>query len=491
MKKYIVFLFFIIFFRLEANPLCQKYRCVNVLAYQQGASITHVEVDQAIRQAIGNNYYLYFPKGNYPFESELVGSGGLKIIADEGARLIASPVHINTPNLWKRIELDASGKDIHIEGLIIENIALYFFGRNEYQKVNSIKLHHNKFINGEIREYNIPQEDYNQNIWDHNVSLYAANNVSIKGNLFKRDAHAMGRALYLHYTSSIDIEENRFEGFLVTAINLTGFANGTYFSKDISIKNNSIHRYPGAYPEDHGIYAKEYYNLVIDHNVFSGWSSTSCGFAIKVRNSEHTTIVNNTIQDSGILTYLYTNSRVLKFDHVLIQNNKIGLNGRVLLHNLNYCDDYSDFSIGHYAQGGYLGKDIKIYSNLLTSNIADSSQSISPWNNLVYRIVDKYPDWKCANTPDGNSLWYLEKNGPSSATNFNGSCERWGKLVEARFLENPRYPGWACFDYIESDESLWLTSTKLPTNLNPYDEILFSSEDLKNTKKFPGKCSLW
>ncbi len=45
----------------------------------------------------------------------------------------------------------------------------------------------------------------------------------------------------------------------------------------------------------------------------------------------------------------------------------------------------------------------------------------------AFREIEGWPSWLCADYKDGrpNSLWYMEAEGPTAATTFDGRCDSW------------------------------------------------------------------
>ncbi len=135
---------------------------------------------------------------------------------------------------------------------------------------------------------------------------------------FTRDASHVGKAVALSNTRRVRIMNSRIDGFYKSAIHMGGAARSSLAptnpfpnylrNYDILISGNVIHRRAGtdAYPEDHGIYAWGMNTLKIEKNTISGWSPTSAGGSLKIRNGENILVQDNVLLDSGIylLTYL-------------------------------------------------------------------------------------------------------------------------------------------------------------------------------------------
>jgi hypothetical protein len=475
--------------------------------------ITSADVKRAIIDArdgfanvanIDNNVsfdYLYFPAPsgpiNYPLDERVRFTGQLKMIGDPDVTLWASPVnHTVSDELKKYIDVKAPNNEIDIRNLRFENLSLRIDGRIDEEdttRVTSIHFENNHFKNQETRAL-IPQSSYSSGNWDHHVTIYHASKVTIRNNEFVRDISSFGRGVFLQSVYNVDISNNDFKGYYVTAMNIIGiYDNGLYSSQNINIVNNNIHRHDGAsFPEDHGLYAWGYYNLLVENNNFSGWSSTACGMAINAKNAKRTIIKNNKITDSGILVAVDASKEPQLLENTYIHGNIIGLNGRTILHDLSYCgDNYQNLSIYYSSDSGVQANNLYVYDNIISDRIVDTANnnSITQWNNLKYVIVDTSPDWRCATISATQSIWYQVDAGISTASIFNGTCQNYGKVIGPRLYSRPSYPGWACFNYLNENKSFWFQSSSLPLLSNHEGDVNFPGSDYLNGSSFNGKCT--
>ena len=210
---------------------------------------------------------------------------------------------------------------------------------------------------------------------DAYISLYKSSDTNIIGCVFKRRLENSGRGIYTNSCTNTQILNNIFgdtdaTSYFVTAINDN--SDGTL------IKENTIKRmasWVNLEETDHGIYTHSFKNLTITDNTISGWPANSSGGALKVRNGENATITNNTLNDSGILLYVYSNTPLHPFlKNVIIENNTINVLNATndIYHGIGYYRNTSDANFSEYS--------IRIANNNLVNGRIKISAPVSAVN---------------------------------------------------------------------------------------------------------------
>jgi hypothetical protein len=162
-----------------------------------------------------------------------------------------------------------------------------------------------------------------------------------------------GRGVWLKNTTNSKIINNTFgnggtTGYFVTAINDNSQSNSL-------IDGNTLSRNPGLSLvdslTDHGMYAHSFNGLTISNNTVSGWPANASGGSIKARNGQNLNISGNTLNDSGILLYEYSNNPSFPYlKYVVVANNTINIAGAAadMYHGIGYYRDntiHSEYSI--------------------------------------------------------------------------------------------------------------------------------------------------
>ncbi|MGY5353348.1 right-handed parallel beta-helix repeat-containing protein [Wenyingzhuangia sp. IMCC45467] len=172
------------------------------------------------------------------------------------------------------------------------------------------------------------------------------------GNVFKRRSGKSGRGIYTSNCENTKILNNTFgdggtTGYFVCAINDN--SNNTLIDGNIINRNSS---WVNLNETDHGIYAHSFNVLTISNNTISGWPANSSGGAIKARNGQNLNITNNTMNTSGILLYVYSNSPANPFlNNVIIEDNTINVasSDDDIYHGIGYWRNTSDTTFSEYS----------------------------------------------------------------------------------------------------------------------------------------------
>ena len=115
---------------------------------------------------------------------------------------------------------------------------------------------------------------------------------------------------------------NKVEGLLRKALQFWRYADGL-------IEHNDIERWaqtPGAGNgtfEDHGYYIHDSSHVQILSNAARGWSDTSAGNSVKIKNVDHIEVAYNNFYTSGIIGRVETAVENPRFEHIWIHDNII------------------------------------------------------------------------------------------------------------------------------------------------------------------------
>ena len=119
-------------------------------------------------------------------------------------------------------------------------------------------------------------------------------------------------------------------GYFANCLHATGY-DGSDASRNMNtvFVNNSLYRCLTAdnyFPaEDHGIYVCGFKNCRIENNYIYGWDTEPQGHGIKARNGEDLDILDNVIDRSGILLYIYDDIAYRDLKNVLVRGNEINI----------------------------------------------------------------------------------------------------------------------------------------------------------------------
>jgi hypothetical protein len=122
------------------------------------------------------------------------------------------------------------------------------------------------------------------------------------------------------------ISGNKIEGLLRKAVQLWKATDGV-------IENNEVERWAqtpgsgvggeGPYTEDHGYYIHDSSYVQVLSNTARGWSDTSAGNSVKIKNVDHIEVAYNDFFTSGIIGRVETLVDNPRFEHVWIHDNTI------------------------------------------------------------------------------------------------------------------------------------------------------------------------
>jgi len=285
-----------------------------------------------IQEAIDTNpehKLIFIPQGTYLIYRQGEKKGktlnvGLKFVSGTHLQGTGSPY----PILKNRDADDAvifdheyiTLQDIRLDSLKFEGITISF-AAGSLGQMNNIFLRNCAFHNGvkprssDDLSRSLSDPEYLPN--NRVLEFSRVKTGGVDNCVFTFDATHHGRGILIWRSHDITVENSVFSGALQTAINVIGALSADdknieadwpleHRSHGIVLKNNLIQRnLPPKVSEDHGIYAWGTDGLEIYNNYISGWSQTTAGGSIKIRNGKTIKIRCNEMYGSGVVAYNY------------------------------------------------------------------------------------------------------------------------------------------------------------------------------------------
>jgi len=187
-----------------------------------------------------------------------------------------------------------------------------------------------------------PNTNKTNNLKDDYLELVNTDSSLVFNCVFSCRSTDPGRGVWTKNTTNARIQKNTFgnggsTGYFVCAINDNSLRNSVIEDNTIA-RNSALNTIDSL--TDHGMYAHSFNGLTISGNTFaSGWPTNASGGNIKARNGQHLTISNNTLNDSGILLYEYSNTPAFPYlKHVMVSNNAIHISSPAndMYHGIGY-----------------------------------------------------------------------------------------------------------------------------------------------------------
>ncbi|EHQ29325.1 right-handed parallel beta-helix repeat-containing protein [Mucilaginibacter paludis] len=218
------------------------------------------------------------------------------------------------------------------------------------------------------------------NLKDDYVELVSTDSSLVSNCVFCHRSSDPGRGVWTKSTTNAKILNNTFgnggtTGYFVCGINDNSQSN-SLLDNNVINRNTSLNTIDSL--TDHGIYAHSFNGLTISNNTISGWPANGSGGAVKVRNGQNVTISSNTMNNSGVLLYEYSNLPAYPYlKYVIVSGNTI---------NMDSAANDAYHGVGYYRD-----------------NTTDTEYSILIQNNLI---------------PNG-TIWVNGSN--LNVTNFNAA----------------------------------------------------------------------
>lgn len=218
-----------------------------------------------------------------------------------------------------------------VKDLYTTNIKFSFYNASNPANINGVLVSNVRFDSGKA-ESGTPPED------THYIGPIKATSVTVSGCRFRRTSAYPGKGVYGYLAVNLTVQNCIFGasdssgadaatyGHFKTAINLNNSSTSGGFVSNTLITGNWVYRniaMTSGTLEDHGFYMLGFNGLTVTNNTISGWTPSSTGGAMKIRQGINAKVDGNTLIRSGILLYVYDNNPVLYLQDVVITNNTI------------------------------------------------------------------------------------------------------------------------------------------------------------------------
>lgn len=306
------------------------------------------DISSEVSAALSDGKSIFFPAGNYLIGSDIVLKDKNSLVGSESGVTIFRGVK---PNKSISIGNDTYGTIINqltIKNIIFDNATVNFYGNkrnieiinnafiNTVSEAQQLSVSHNAFtIHGNVflRDKNHPGVGF---------STYRNNNAKIENNVVG-DISDKNLLLTLNYYdigtfNVINKIKKSAKNKELTVLDEQGyFVAGWYATdglKNSVFRNNVISgntldcldvsgetdKAKCKMTRDHVIYIKQYNNVDVVNNYFSGWPLDAAG-NIKFRNASHLYFAGNYLNKTEFNARPYDNSETLKMDNTFIFNN--------------------------------------------------------------------------------------------------------------------------------------------------------------------------
>lgn len=344
------------------------------------------KINTELDTAASNNTGLFFPAGKYRVDGNIsVPTKGSLVGSRTGATLFYSTLDA-APLVGDEITTNTV-ENLMISDIIFDNIAVSFYGSSK----RNITVRYNSFIN-------------TKTLTNKAQISVAHGNYVVKGNVFMRgrDYPGVGLSTYKNNGSTIsynylgaasnkdkastyidtrtanlitklvnaknagqlvmdDDQGNYVSGWYATdeLTNTSFFRN--FFAGNIQLKLYNPQTQEEDINRDHIIYIKQYNNVDVYQNYFTGWPTTAAG-QLKFRNAENLVFAANYLDTTNFDARPYGSSTKLFMRNTYVFNNYIN-EGKV-----TYWQDFDDSD----------QKSIDVVDYLVFSNTFSAADMIIP-----------------------------------------------------------------------------------------------------------------
>ncbi|CAA0171737.1 right-handed parallel beta-helix repeat-containing protein [Tenacibaculum maritimum] len=298
--------------------------------------------------------------GTYDITGKLELKDGITLRKVQGKSSPVFNAQFKTDGMLEQ-DWNTGNNNVTIQGIVFQNI------RFKINAADNTRFSYCIFDYGVRKAGTDKWKDTN----DAYIQIVGSTNMKVESCVFKRRAGNSGRGIFVKQSNDTKITKNTFGDTDATAYFVTAINDN---STRTLIEENTINRnalWVNEKETDHGIYAHSFDGLTVNKNTISGWPANGEGGAVKARNGENLTIMDNTMNDSGIILNVYNNLPTKYLKNVIIQNNTITLKSGVVLNNT-----YS--GIGYWKNTGdtsFYEESIKIEGNTLTNGFLNISSS--------------------------------------------------------------------------------------------------------------------
>ena len=327
------------------------------------AGMTLAEINAVIAQANAGDT-VWVDAGTYLIDGALLMKPGITLMKSGNTNPIFD-ARASTGQLLRQTYSTASIAGCTFSGITFWNLTFY---------INNASDVTFKWC---IFDYGVKKAGSNKSndLHDAYIRLIGTDKAAVANCVFSRRQGNSGRGVWNGSGSTnTKITNNTFgnggsTGYFITAINDNSQSNslisGNTILRNVSFNNEDANT-------DHGIYAHSFNGLTIQNNVIKGWPANGSGGAIKARNGQNLSILNNEFHNSGILLYIYIEPSAYQYlKNVQVTDNKIYLDSLV-------GGMYG--GIGYWRQSGVTGQEESI---LISDNeMPNGSISISGSNGF-------------------------------------------------------------------------------------------------------------
>ena len=225
--------------------------------------------------------------------------------------------------VWIRKKESSRMQNIFLLGLKLEGVGIFFKGQLTENSIVNIpsktstqenfsKIKGVKFSKGKDYDLNNPElHRYfsNRNNDPHRtpyIAIINADGVLVDDNELKRTSEAViGKGVLARVSSNIVVQSNDFHENFQNAVNGSLVYHMLVHNNNVRRTNIGFQEALIDKKEDHGIYIGSFSNVEIIDNLVTGYSNTSAGMSIKLRDGQGATVTGNYLRDSGILLASY------------------------------------------------------------------------------------------------------------------------------------------------------------------------------------------
>lgn len=351
----------------EANTVATT---ISVADYRTGGR-TDAQAIRAAIAAASPGDTVYFPGGTYRLDEPFLFGSGVNHVGDPNAPAVL--LGTGATSLSLKHTAAQPVHNVTIRGLHFDNVEVDFGGTGSYTEFSNITLKDCLFRNGKQAE---PWTSYY-------VRLSYTVGATVDGCTFLRNSASGGTGVRLNrsrlsvikdsfFGTTRDLEAGIPNGYFKTAINVHGYeqTNPQLRNREIVIDGNVWRRTanvscPSGGCEDHGLYAWGFDGLVVRGNYTDGWTNTSSGGGMKIRNGDNTFGLDNHLMTSGIRSYTHTYGAYPRhFYRARFEGNRFDLLGSDEGHGLFYRRAHDDgSSTGPRCDGDGVDDDIYLIGN--------------------------------------------------------------------------------------------------------------------------------
>jgi hypothetical protein len=297
---------------------------------ETGMTLTQIN---AIIAGASAGQTVYVQPGTYTITGKIVMKAGVSIVKQTTTNPVFDATSL--PNeLTIDYTTDVSG--VLLSGLTFWNIRMQITGSSK----TSVKYC--------IFDYGkrTPNTNKTNNLKDDYLEYIDTDSALVSNSVFCHRSTDPGRGVWMKGSTNTNVLNNTFgnggtTGYFVCGIDDNSQSNSLLDGNTLN-RNTVLNTVDSL--TDHGIYGHSFDGLTISNNNISGWPANGNGGSVKVRNGQHVSISNNTMNGSGVLLYEYSNLPAYPYlKYVTVTANTINISAPAgdLYHGIGYYRDNS------------------------------------------------------------------------------------------------------------------------------------------------------